>query len=90
MCLPQEVLSRPGRPERGSDRSLDKPGLRPKNHRMSAASFPLRVITPQSILDREATYLRLRDRTGSFGTMRGHAAFLTLLEILSSGGFYAH
>jgi F-type H+-transporting ATPase subunit epsilon len=47
---------------------------------MSAAPFPLRVITPQSVFEREAIYLRLRDRTGYFGIMRGHTAFLTLLE----------
>jgi F-type H+-transporting ATPase subunit epsilon len=47
---------------------------------MSAASFPLRVITPQTVFEREASYLRLRDRTGYFGIMRGHATFLTLLE----------
>lgn len=60
--------------------SLDKPGLPPKNHPMSVASFPLRVITPQSVFEREASYLRLRDRTGYFGIMRGHTGFLTLLE----------
>lgn len=53
---------------------------------MSAASFPLRVITPRLVFEREATYLRLRDRTGFFGIMRGHAAFLTLLE--SALGYY--
>ena len=53
---------------------------------MSAAAFPLRVITPQSVFEREATYVRLRDRTGFFGVMRGHTAFLTLLE--STLGYY--
>lgn len=53
---------------------------------MSAASFPLRVITPQRVFDRDVTHLRLRDRTGHFGVMRGHADFLTLLE--SSLGYY--
>jgi F-type H+-transporting ATPase subunit epsilon len=53
---------------------------------MGAVSFPLRVITPQRILEREASYLRLRDRTGFFGIMRGHADFLTLLE--SALGYY--
>lgn len=47
---------------------------------MNGESFPLRVITPQSVFEREASYLRLRDRTGFFGIMRGHTAFLTLLE----------
>lgn len=47
---------------------------------MSAPSFPLRVITPQTVLEREASYLRLRDRTGFFGVMRGHADFVTLLD----------
>lgn len=53
---------------------------------MSAAVFPLRVITPQRIFEREAIYLRLRDRTGFFGIMRGHVRFLTLLE--PALGFY--
>lgn len=53
---------------------------------MSGAPFPLRVITPQSVFEREASYLRLRDRTGFFGIMRGHAAFLTLLE--TALGYY--
>lgn len=53
---------------------------------MGAASFPLRVITPHSVFEREASYLRLRDRTGFFGIMRGHTGFLTLLE--SALGYY--
>jgi F-type H+-transporting ATPase subunit epsilon len=53
---------------------------------MSSASFPLQVITPQSVFEREASYLRLRDRTGYFGVMRGHLAYLTLLE--SGLGYY--
>jgi F-type H+-transporting ATPase subunit epsilon len=53
---------------------------------VSAAPFPVRVITPQRVFEREATYLRLRDRTGFFGIMRGHTAFLTLLE--SALGYY--
>jgi F-type H+-transporting ATPase subunit epsilon len=53
---------------------------------VSAAPFTLRVITPQRVFEREATYLRLRDRTGFFGIMRGHTAFLTLLE--SALGYY--
>ncbi len=53
---------------------------------MSVASFPVRVITPQSVFEREASYLRLRDRTGFFGIMRGHTAFLTLLE--TALGYY--
>jgi len=47
---------------------------------MSAPSFALRVITPHTVFEREASYLRLRDRTGYFGIMRGHTGFLTLLE----------
>jgi F-type H+-transporting ATPase subunit epsilon len=67
-------------------RSLDKQGARPKNHHMSAASFPLRVITPQRFFEREVSYLRLRDRTGFFGIMRGHTALLTLLD--TALGYY--
>lgn len=47
---------------------------------MSDGVFPLRIITPLVVLDREARSLRLRDRTGYFGIQRGHADFLTLLE----------
>ena len=46
---------------------------------MSAAVFPLRIITPLAVLDREVRSLRLRDRTGYFGIQRGHGDFLTLL-----------
>jgi len=53
---------------------------------VNASSFPLRVITPQSVFEREASYLRLRDRTGYFGIMRGHTAFLTLLD--TALGYY--
>jgi F-type H+-transporting ATPase subunit epsilon len=53
---------------------------------MSAATFPLRVITPQRVFVRDVTGVRLRDRTGLFGVMRGHADFLTVLE--SSLGSY--
>lgn len=53
---------------------------------MSDAAFTLRVITPLAVFEREATYLRLRDRTGFFGIMRGHADFLTILE--TSLGYY--
>ncbi len=53
---------------------------------MSIASFPLRVITPQRVFEREAIYLRLRDRTGFFGIMREHTGFLTLLE--TALGYY--
>ena len=53
---------------------------------MSAVSFPLRVITPHTVFEREASYLRLRDRTGFFGIMRGHTAFLTLLD--TALGYY--
>jgi F-type H+-transporting ATPase subunit epsilon len=53
---------------------------------MNAAPFALRLITPQRVFDREATYLRLRDRTGFFGIMRGHASFLAILE--TSLGYY--
>lgn len=53
---------------------------------MSPGSFPLRVITPQRVFEREASYVRLRDRTGFFGVMRGHTGFLTLLE--AALGYY--
>ena len=53
---------------------------------MSPAPFALRVITPQTVFERQVTLVRLRDRSGFFGVMRGHADFLTLLE--SSLGYY--
>lgn len=34
----------------------------------------------QEILEREITYLKLRDESGYFGIMAGHGEFLTVLE----------
>jgi F-type H+-transporting ATPase subunit epsilon len=53
---------------------------------MSDGTFPLRVITPLAVFERAASYLRLRDRTGFFGIMRGHADLLTILQ--TSLGYY--
>ena len=53
---------------------------------MRAPAFPLVVITPQSVFERQVSLVRLRDRTGFFGIMGRHTAFLTLLE--SALGYY--
>jgi F-type H+-transporting ATPase subunit epsilon len=47
---------------------------------VSASSFTFRVVTPSKTTEREITRIRLKDETGFFGIMRGHADFLTVLE----------
>jgi F-type H+-transporting ATPase subunit epsilon len=47
---------------------------------MNGSPFRLRIVTPLSITEREATHIRLKDASGFFGIMRGHADFLTVLE----------
>lgn len=42
----------------------------------------LRIVTPLSVVvDEEAESLRAEDASGSFGIWRGHAPFLTALEV---------
>lgn len=47
---------------------------------MTAGLFALRIVTPQRVAERQASYLRLRDASGHFGVMRGHADLVTVLE----------
>jgi F-type H+-transporting ATPase subunit epsilon len=42
-------------------------------------SFTLRIVTPSRIFEREVVHIRLRDESGFFGVMKGHADFLTVL-----------
>jgi F-type H+-transporting ATPase subunit epsilon len=46
---------------------------------MSGSSFRFRVVTPSKISEKEISHVRLKDRTGFFGIMKGHADFLTVL-----------
>lgn len=49
-------------------------------------TFVLSVITPIKSFEREITYIRLGDLSGSFGIMRGHTDFLSVLQ--PSLGYY--
>lgn len=49
-------------------------------------AFILTVITPMQSFERDITYLRLGDSSGSFGIMKGHADFLSVLQ--PSLGYY--
>lgn len=53
---------------------------------MNGGAFPLEVVTPQRRFSREVVSLRLRDTTGFFGVLRGHAPFLAVL--VPSLGYY--
>lgn len=46
---------------------------------MTGPVFTVRFITPSRVFEREVRYIRLRDDTGYFGLMKGHADFLTIL-----------
>ena len=46
---------------------------------MSGSSFKLNIVTPAGIFSRDITHLRLKDESGSFGIMKGHIDFLTVL-----------
>ena len=46
---------------------------------MSNSSFKLSIVTPAKILEKEITYIRLKDETGFFGILKGHTNFLTVL-----------
>jgi F-type H+-transporting ATPase subunit epsilon len=46
---------------------------------MDGASFKLNIITPTGMFTRDVRHVRLRDGTGFFGVMKGHADFLTVL-----------
>lgn len=49
-------------------------------------TFTINIITPLKVFEREIRYIRLRDETGFFGVMKGHADFLTIL--VPSLGYY--
>ena len=53
---------------------------------MSAPEFLFRIVTPLRVLQRQIYRIRLKDRTGYFGIMKGHSDFLTVLE--PSLGYY--
>ncbi|OQY99162.1 MAG: hypothetical protein B6D35_09985 [Candidatus Brocadia sp. UTAMX2] len=47
--------------------------------KVNNASFPLNIVTPAKIVKKDITYIRLKDETGFFGILKGHANFLTVL-----------
>jgi F-type H+-transporting ATPase subunit epsilon len=53
---------------------------------MKDAAFLLRIVTPAGIRERQITHLRLSDATASFGVLKGHTDFLTVL--VPSLGYY--
>lgn len=53
---------------------------------MNNPVFNLNIVTPSGILVKEIQALRLADETGSFGIMKGHMDFLTVLQ--PSLGYY--
>jgi len=46
---------------------------------VTQATFILRIVTPSRVFEREIVQVRLRDESGFFGVMKGHADFLTIL-----------
>ena len=46
---------------------------------MSNSSFKLSIVTPAKILEKEITYIRLKDEAGFFGILKSHTNFLTVL-----------
>lgn len=46
---------------------------------MSNSSFKLSIVTPTKILEKDITYIRLKDETGFFGILNRHTNFLTVL-----------
>lgn len=46
---------------------------------MSNSSFKLSIVTPTKIMEKDITYIRLKDETGFFGILKGHTNFLTIL-----------
>lgn len=46
---------------------------------MSNSSFKLNIVTPTKIMEKNITYIRLKDETGFFGILKGHANFLTVM-----------
>jgi F-type H+-transporting ATPase subunit epsilon len=47
---------------------------------MNNAGFMLEIITPRRITSRKVISMRLKDRSGFFGIMKGHADFLAVLS----------
>ncbi len=45
---------------------------------MSNSSFKLNIVTPTKIMEKNITYIRLKDETGFFGILKGHTNFLTV------------
>ena len=54
---------------------------------MNGPLFKLKIITPSKVFEREVTHIRLRDESGFFGILAGHADFITALP--PSLGYYS-
>ncbi len=46
---------------------------------MNNSAFKLKIVTPAKIMERDITYIRLKDSTGFFGILKGHTNFLAVL-----------
>lgn len=46
----------------------------------SSRTFIFRIVTPLKIIEKKVLHVRLKDRTGFFGIMKGHTDFLTVIE----------
>jgi len=53
---------------------------------MDGPAFTMKVITPIQVVEKKIGYIRLKDKTGFFGVMKGHEDFMTAL--VSSLGYY--
>ena len=53
---------------------------------MNEAAFTITIVTLTGQIEKQITYLRLKDESGYFGIMKNHADFLTVIE--PSLGFY--
>lgn len=46
---------------------------------MNNSAFKLSIVTPAKIMEKDITYIRLKDSTGFFGILKDHTNFLTVL-----------
>lgn len=47
---------------------------------MNDSLFRFRMVTPLKITETDISYIRLKDKTGFFGILKGHANLLSVLE----------
>ena len=46
---------------------------------MNNSSLKLTIVTPTMSIEKDITYIRLKDETGFFGILKGHSNFITIL-----------